>query len=94
MASVSSFEGSFGPGFPFLADEYSSRYFRSMLSFLGDNYEFATDRALGGPIAAGSADQPDSVHGARRNDGSAAWVYQEVTEDPEGGPATGEGPQS
>jgi antitoxin HicB len=38
--------------------------------------------------------QPDSVHGGRRHDGSAAWLYQEVTEDPEGGSATGEGSQS
>ena len=28
MASMSSCEGPFGPGFPFLLDEYSSRYFR------------------------------------------------------------------
>ena len=27
-------------------------------------------------------------------DGSAAWLYQKVTEDPEGGSATGEGSQS
>jgi hypothetical protein len=49
---------------------------------------------LGDPITAGSAYQPDSVHGIRQHDGSAAWLYQEVTEDPEGGTATGEGSQS
>ena len=51
-------------------------------------------RALGGPITVGSAYQSDSVHGARRHDDFAAWFCQEVTEDPEGGSATGEGPQS
>jgi len=49
---------------------------------------------LGDPITAESAYQPDSVYGTRRRNGSAAWLYQEVTEDPEGGFTIGEGPQS
>ncbi len=51
-------------------------------------------RALGSSNTVRSTHQPDLVYGTRRHDGSAAWLYQEVTEDPEGGSATGEGPQS